>query len=60
LDAILQILRYLCGTLDYGILYTHSGAFEVKDFTNANWGSCLETRRSIGAYIFTLANGPIS
>jgi hypothetical protein len=60
LDAVLHILRYLRGTMDYGILYTHSGHSEIRGYSDADWGSCPETRRSIGAYIFTLACGPIS
>jgi hypothetical protein len=57
LDAVLHILRYLRGTMDYGIFYTH---LYIRGYTDADWGSCPETRRSISAYIFTLASGPIS
>jgi hypothetical protein len=60
LDAVLHILRYLRGTLDYDIMYKHSGHSIIRGFIDADWGSCPKTRRSIGAYIFTLANGPIS
>jgi hypothetical protein len=60
LDAVLHILRYIKGTLDHGILYKAGAPIKVSGFTNADWGSCPDTRRSMGAYVFTLAGGPIS
>jgi hypothetical protein len=60
LDAVLHIIRYLQGTLDTGILYHKSLPSQLTGFTDADWGSCLETRRSIGAYIFTLGHGPVT
>jgi hypothetical protein len=60
LDAAKHILRYIHGTIDHGILYRAGSPLEAIGFTDADWGSCPETRRSMGAYIFTLAGGSIS
>lgn len=32
----------------------------LQGFVDADYLSCVETRRSIGAYIFTLASGPVA
>jgi hypothetical protein len=48
LHAVLHILRYICGSLDFGILYQNS----TQTIHTVDWGSCPETRHSIGTYIF--------
>ena len=60
LDAALHILYYIKGTLDHGILYNVGTHFKVSGFTDADWGSYLDTRRSMDAYVYTLGGGPIS
>jgi hypothetical protein len=60
LDAAKYILHYIHGTINHGILYRAGSPLEAIGFTDVDWGSCPETRRSMGAYIFTLAGGPIS
>jgi hypothetical protein len=60
LDAAKHILRYLRGNLDHDILYRAGSPLEAIGFTDADWGSCPETRRSMGAYIFTFTGGPIT
>ncbi|CAM6093743.1 unnamed protein product [Calypogeia fissa] len=37
-----------------------SGPWEVTGFTDADWAACKETQRSVGAYFFTMANGPVT
>lgn len=60
-EAVLHILRYLSTTSDLGILYSRCGPPSLSGFTDADYLSCtVSTRRSIGAYVFTLASGPIS
>lgn len=60
LDSAIHILRYLKGTPDFGLLYEHDKPLNISGYTDADWGTCPQTRRSIGAYLFTAANGPIS
>jgi hypothetical protein len=51
------ILRYLRGTLSYGIAYGFEDVLVV--FTDSDWGSDLETRRSTSGYVFSFGR-PIS
>ena len=60
LDAAKHVLRYLQGTSDFGILYQADSPITITGYTDADWGSCPETRRSMGAYTFTMAGGPIT
>lgn len=59
-DAVSHILRYVSTTSVYGILYSRTGLPSLTGFTDADYLSCSSTRRSIGAYIFILASGPVS
>ncbi|XP_062093601.1 uncharacterized mitochondrial protein AtMg00810-like [Humulus lupulus] len=47
-----RILQYLKGTLDQGIFFYAKALdpLQLKVFTDANWGSCIDTRRSISKY----------
>ena len=56
--AIKRVLRYLKGTLDYGITYGNASGLE--GFTDADWASDQESRRSLGAYVFLLYGGAVS
>lgn len=72
LDSVLHILRYLRSTTQLGLLYRcnptphlagytrSAGPWDLVGFTNADWGACQETRRSVGGYLFIFAGGPIS
>jgi hypothetical protein len=44
LTAMKRTLRYLRGTLDYGLLLRRSASSELTVYTDAEWVGCLETR----------------
>jgi hypothetical protein len=57
LTALKRILRYLYGSLDYGILLRASPALELVVYTDADWAGCPDTRRSTSGYaVFLGAN----
>lgn len=60
LDAAIHILCYLKGTIDYGLIYKRDQPLKLTGYTDADWETCTDTRRSIGAYLFTVAGSPIS
>ena len=63
LDAVKHILRYLQHTSDYGLLYKHqapTGLRSIHGYTDADWATCPETRRSTGGYLFSLAGASIT
>ena len=51
--AVKRILRYLKGTQDI-VLYLPRGVADIVGFTDADWGSDLDTRRSITGFLFTI------
>ncbi|XP_062073677.1 secreted RxLR effector protein 161-like [Humulus lupulus] len=44
---VTQILRYLKGTLDFGIHITHCSSLNMVGYYDADWASNLDDRRSI-------------
>jgi hypothetical protein len=57
LTALKRILRYLQGSLDYGLLLRPSSMSDLVDYTDADWAGCPDTRRSTSGYaVFLGAN----
>jgi hypothetical protein len=57
LTALKRILRYLRGSLDYGLLLRPSPTSELVVYTDADWAGCPDTRRSTSSYaVFLGAN----
>jgi hypothetical protein len=57
LTTMKHSLRYLWGTLDYGLLLRHSASSELMVYTNADWAGCPDTHWSIPGYrVFLGAN----
>jgi hypothetical protein len=60
LTAMKHTLRYLRGTLDYGILLRCSASFELTVCTDADWARCSDTHRSTSGYTVFLGANLIS
>lgn len=66
LKAVKGIIKYLKGTINYNITYcSNINNLEpymptIVGYSNADWGSCINTRKSISSYLFTLDSSPIS
>ena len=60
LTAVKRILRHLKGSLDSKIVYHQTPNTDVVGYTDANWASDLDDRRSTSGNVFLLAGGPIS
>ena len=60
--SVKRILRYIKGTLDWGILFDGTKETEIRlsGFVDADWGSDPNGRKSRSGYIFTLCGGIIS
>jgi hypothetical protein len=59
--GVKRILRYLKGTINYGIKY--SSDKEDKDlvgFSDSDWAGDVDTRISTSGYVFQICNGAIS
>ncbi|XP_026400358.1 uncharacterized protein LOC113296260 [Papaver somniferum] len=57
--AAKRILRYIKGTLDYGILFS-KGLFTLHGFSDADWAGSIDTRRSTGGFCIFFGPNPIS
>ena len=58
--AALQVLRYLRSTVNLGITYSSDGPSQLECFSDSDWGSQKEPRRSTTGCVFTLAGGAVS
>jgi hypothetical protein len=59
LTAMKRTLRYLRGTLDFGLLQ-YSASFELTVYTDADWVGYPDTRRSTSGYVVFLGTNLIS
>lgn len=57
--AAKRVLRYLKGTADSSLVFQRTGE-NLVGFADADWGSCIQDRRSYTGYIFKLAGGAVS
>ncbi|KAM2192742.1 hypothetical protein ACFX1Q_028395 [Malus domestica] len=57
--AVKRILRYLKGTMQFGISYT-KGDLQLKAFSDADWAGDPNDRRSTTGLVVFLGNSPIS
>lgn len=61
--ALMHVLAYIKGTLDYKITYHRGTTNGLKPYgyVDADYaGDLLDTGRSTGAYVFLMAGGPVS
>ncbi|RDB23169.1 Retrovirus-related Pol polyprotein from transposon TNT 1-94 [Hypsizygus marmoreus] len=59
-NAAIWVVRYLKGTR---VLKLHLGGtnpIELLGFTDSDWANCLDTRRSVGGYVWCLGRGALS
>ena len=60
LDAVKRILRYVKGTINFGILYKKTKDCQVMGYCDADYAGDCGTQRSTIRYFFSLGSGPIS
>lgn len=57
--TVKRVLRYLSGTVDHG-LYFSKGNIEVVCYSDADWASSVEDRRSTTCYVVYLGPNPVA
>ncbi|PRQ55909.1 putative RNA-directed DNA polymerase [Rosa chinensis] len=55
LSAAKRVLRYLKGTIDFGIFYKKGEMSELVGFTDSDYAGDLDDRRSTSGYVFMLS-----
>ncbi|XP_071704912.1 uncharacterized mitochondrial protein AtMg00810-like [Rutidosis leptorrhynchoides] len=58
--ALKKILRYISGTIDYGIHMTKSNTSSLVSYIDADWAGCPDTRRSTSGYCVYLGDNLVS
>ena len=58
--AVKRILRYLKGTLNYGLFYSKDGSTECVGFSDSDWGGDLDDRKSTSGYLFQISGAAVS
>ena len=60
LQAAKRVIRYVKGTLDYGIMYSHSHNFKLHGYSDSDWAGCIDDMRSTSGYCFSFGSGVFS
>ena len=60
LQALLHVLRYIAHTNGQGIYLQATDSLTLQAYSDSDWGSCPNTRRSVIGYVLLLGNSPIS
>ncbi|CAB4002480.1 Hypothetical predicted protein [Paramuricea clavata] len=55
-----RVLRYLKGTLDYGLKYSADENPTLVGYSDSDWAGDINTRRSTSGYVFQVANSTVS
>jgi hypothetical protein len=59
--AAKEVVRYLAGTADYGLVFGGGRVGEgLVGYTDADHAGCVDTRRSTTGFVFSLHGGPLS
>ena len=58
--ATKHMLRYLCGTIGYGMRYVSVGDVKLQGYTNSDWAGSAVDRKSTSRCCFSLGLGMIS
>jgi hypothetical protein len=60
LVALKRILRYLKGTMSFGLVLGRKNGTDLVGWTDSDWGQDADTRRSTGGFVFDVAGGIVS
>ncbi|MBW0543657.1 hypothetical protein O181_083372 [Austropuccinia psidii MF-1] len=50
-NVFLHLLRYLKGSQDFSLTYEANNEHGIASYSNADWGNCTDTRRSVTGYL---------
>ena len=58
--AVKRVMRYLCGTIKFGVVYRLSAEHpELHAFVDSDFAGDIDTRKSTYGYVIYLSGGPI-
>ncbi|XP_019261000.1 PREDICTED: uncharacterized protein LOC109238958 [Nicotiana attenuata] len=50
-EAVVRVVKYVKGTVGLGLFMPAKGNKELVAYCDSDWGSCVETRKSITGYV---------
>ena len=56
MDVVKIILRYIKGTMDYGLWYPKNNNFTLRAFTDADWAGSIDDIKRISGATFYLGD----
>ena len=60
LQAAHRVLRYLKGTIGQGLYFPTTNNLKIQAFSDSDWGTCLDTRKSITGYCILIGDALVS
>ncbi|XP_022887164.1 uncharacterized protein LOC111403045 [Olea europaea var. sylvestris] len=60
LDVVYHLLRYLKAAPGQGLLFSASSSLQLRAFADADWGACLDSRKSVTGFCVFLGDSLIS
>jgi len=58
--AVRHILRYVCGTIEYGLRYTRGDDVKLCGFTDEDWAGSSVNKKSTSGYCSSVGSGMVS
>ncbi|XP_021758565.1 uncharacterized protein LOC110723521 [Chenopodium quinoa] len=59
-QALHHVLRYIAGTIGQGILLQANSQLCLKAYSDSDWASCSESRKSVTGYVMLLGNSLVT
>ncbi|KAJ0948333.1 putative RNA-directed DNA polymerase [Helianthus annuus] len=60
LGSAKRILKYVAGTIDYGIWYAKGKKIVLTGYSDSDWASNVDDQKILSAYVFSLCSGAVS
>ncbi|XP_035838306.1 uncharacterized mitochondrial protein AtMg00810-like [Helianthus annuus] len=60
LGAAKMVMRYVAGFIDLGLWYGKTGCVNPNGYTDSDWASYVENRKSTSANLFSIGSGVVS
>ncbi|KAL5861181.1 hypothetical protein ACOSQ4_002477 [Xanthoceras sorbifolium] len=51
-----RILRYIKGTIDFGLFYSVSNDYKLVGYSDSDWGGDIDDRKSTSGFVFFMGN----